>query len=517
MTRKARGIDIDADAREMNEQANSLSALGRLEEALKLRDDVVARFGAAREPLLRDAVARASLNGALALRRLGRDADAVARLKGVLERFEDEPPLALPYIAVYARFERLRGLAKLGRLDDAIAETDVLVARYGDVEALAVRVKVAEAMWLKCQLLGRYDRDDAAKVEPVLTSLDELLSRVGDAREPELRMVASMALHLKASVSLEYGRIDDGVALGSALVERFEIETDPEQRIDLAARLVNIGDGLVRARLFEQALVVFGAVLAGAEKMTDRANAEAVVRSLYTSALALVQLDRADDAIGCLDEVLAHFGDSPGPDIDAWLVRALSVKAQLLLRAGQTVEAVVLNDALVSRFESDVPLTLVPDIGGMVVETGNALFKAEQFEDAIRAFQAVVARCGGANDPALRRLIVHALSSMSASFAHLDQTEEAIRAHQRMVLFGEDAIVAFEQSAARCEESADPERRVELVHALVGKAQVLIELGRQDEALSILSEILTRSGEDVLPDVQAAVASARQIREAMLE
>ena len=497
-------------AKAMNAGAAILDRLGRSSEAVEMREVVMARFGDARVPELREAVARARLGNAVALGDLGYPKDAVSELRNIIVSYESELPPAPAYIAADARFELIRALSQLSSLDDGVVECDALIERYGQSDAPRVRLQVAKTMWLKCRLLGRYPYAEHRKAAMVMLVLDELLLRYGAATEPELQAVTSRALQFKARLALEHDRPDEGIAASDVLVARIRSEKDPRVISELARRLVDVGDDLLRARLFDQAVKLLGAVLMQ-RRDPRRILSETRAQAMYYMSLALAQLDRDAEALTCLDDLLTHFGDAPEWEMYQWPVRALAVKAQLLVRSDEIDKATVVSAALASRFERDLPGNLLLDIGGMVLEMGIALFSVGQFEQALRAFGVVVTRCADATEPQLRRLTVHALSNISAASAQLGRTSDAIAAHERMLSFGEDAIAAFDESAARCEGSPTPARRTELLNALLSKATVLHTLGRRDEALAVLRDLLRRFDGDQTRGAEGTLSAAHEL------
>ncbi len=86
-----------------------LGELGRSEEAVGVCDDVVARFGDATEPALREQLAKALFNKGVVLGELGRSEEAVGVYDDVVARFGDATEPALREIVDLARSERNQG------------------------------------------------------------------------------------------------------------------------------------------------------------------------------------------------------------------------------------------------------------------------------------------------------------------------------------------------------------------------------------------------------------------------
>ncbi len=68
-------------------KAHSLAALGRIEEAIAIYDDVAVRFGAASEPGLVERAALAIFDKASTLKEAGRVEEAAAAYRALIGRF----------------------------------------------------------------------------------------------------------------------------------------------------------------------------------------------------------------------------------------------------------------------------------------------------------------------------------------------------------------------------------------------------------------------------------------------
>ncbi len=157
-----------------------LGKLDRLDLAVAICDEAVARFGQALEPELRIAVATALVN------------------KG----------------------DRL--LLGLGQRDQANAVYDEVVARFGQASEPELLVPVAKALLAKGEQLWHVDREQAFAV------LDEVVARFGEAPEPELRSKAAQAL-LGKGARLEWNdQYEQAAALYDEVVARFSEASEPE-------------------------------------------------------------------------------------------------------------------------------------------------------------------------------------------------------------------------------------------------------------------------------------------------
>ena len=147
--------------------------------AVAVYDEVLARFGDAEEPGLREQVARALVNKGVTLGQMGDSAAAVAVYDEVLARFGDaqEPGL---------REEVARALVNkgvtLGRMGDSAAELAVyeeVLARFGDAQEPGLREEVARARISLANISFDFQEEfaraealyrEAALVEPLLAN-----------------------------------------------------------------------------------------------------------------------------------------------------------------------------------------------------------------------------------------------------------------------------------------------------------------------------------------------------------
>ena len=123
-----------------------LGELGRGEEEIKAYDEVLSRFGDAREPALREPVAKALVNKGVSLSQIGRGEEAIKAYDDVLSRFRDAPEPALREQVAKALFNKGVSLGQLGRRQEEIKAYDELLSRFRDAPEPALREPVAGAL-----------------------------------------------------------------------------------------------------------------------------------------------------------------------------------------------------------------------------------------------------------------------------------------------------------------------------------------------------------------------------------
>jgi tetratricopeptide (TPR) repeat protein len=95
---------------------------------------VLARFGTASEPSLREQVANAFYNKGVILNRLGRRKKAIATFDELLTQFGTAFELVIRERVAGALIAKGNALDELGRSDEAIAAYDEVLARFGTTE-----------------------------------------------------------------------------------------------------------------------------------------------------------------------------------------------------------------------------------------------------------------------------------------------------------------------------------------------------------------------------------------------
>ena len=165
-----------------------LGDLGRSEEAVGVYEQVVARYGDATEPALREPVASALVNKAATLGALGRSEDELAVYEQVVARYGDATEPALREQVASALVNKAARLGALGRSEEAVGVYEQVVARYGDATEPALREPVASALFNKAVRLGALGRS-----EDELAVYEQVVARYGDATEPILRQAVEMA------------------------------------------------------------------------------------------------------------------------------------------------------------------------------------------------------------------------------------------------------------------------------------------------------------------------------------
>ena len=161
-------------------------------------NELLARFGDAPEPALREQVAEALGNKGLALRQMGDYAAAVAACDEVLARFGDAPEPTLREQVARALVNKGVALDQMGHYAAAVAVCDEVLARFGDASEPALREQVGSALGNKGVALARMGDYAAA-----ISTFERLLGLSDSASTALQPFLAEARLHL-ANLLLDF-------------------------------------------------------------------------------------------------------------------------------------------------------------------------------------------------------------------------------------------------------------------------------------------------------------------------
>lgn len=360
-----------------------------------------------------------------------------------------------------ALYAQARAAASDGRYGDAIAGFDDVAERFPAFEGL-----VAHAMNGKAWSLEKIERDEAA-----VAVYEQLIDRFGASDEDDLRKHVARALYQLGISLSRLGRDEDAIAAWDRVLDRFgPDDADPE-------------------------------------------FARRVSQSLERKAAAMRRLERLDDALEAYDEIVVRFSTSEYEQLRRQADIALSNKAFVLLVDGRLDEAIVVAKGAVDRLGASA------DPGGLaiaVLNLGGALVKEHRLDEAMDVYDALIERLEGTLSPERHWHLILAVSNKVEVLAMMERTEDAVELHKTLVgRFGDEVPKAFADAAARNEHD---EAAVDIVAGMLLKeAVVLAELGKGEQSLFALDNLIERYGEEEGEEIERVVGLAREFREQLLE
>ncbi len=132
-------------ARVLFNQGVALGQQGKTDEEITCYDQVITRFGDAKESALLEEVAKALLNKGVALRQQGKTDEAIACYDQIITRFGDAKESALLEQVANALLNKGVALRQQGKTDEEITCYDQIITRFGDAKESALLEQVAKA------------------------------------------------------------------------------------------------------------------------------------------------------------------------------------------------------------------------------------------------------------------------------------------------------------------------------------------------------------------------------------
>ena len=178
------------------------------------------------------------------------------------------------------------------------------------------------------------------------------------------------------------------------------------------------------------------------------------------------------------------------PEALLFVAKALNDRAVRL----EGEAAIEVCDAVVARFGKDDGPALKEQVAKALVNKGFTLGGLGRSEDAIEVYDDVAARFGTASEAGLRELVARALLN------------KALRLGQ--IGLSDDAIKACGDVAARFGTCGEPALRALVGKALINQGVALGHVGRSDDEIRVYDDIATRFDASSEPALRELVAKA---------
>jgi tetratricopeptide (TPR) repeat protein len=437
-----------------------LSQLGRWGEMDVLLGEVLMRCREASDPRLQASVALALRNRALALTRLGRFQEAVAVRDEVIARYSAEPPPDRPHAVVEALEAKAWDLLELGLAREAAAAARELLARAGSASDAFSQALVASALLSRARAMVQLREYDG-----VFAALDELLERFGDSDGAELRRYVAEALLERGLAYAELGLREVAVSVIDELSDRFSAAGDP---------------GI----------------------------AEVVTHGLLEKARNLGALDREKDALAAYDAVIDRCRGATSQQLRERAASALVGKVRLLARE-QPGAALEIIGAWRADLETsnDQPTLLAR---ALLTEM-DVLVEAQRYTEAIEMAEVIARTFADSADPELRKSAVRALIQKVAVLWMLGRASDARFSFEEMASrFSDEALAIVDDEERGCAYPVTPDQRLRLASALLLRAIVLGETGREAEGRNALATVISEFADDEDQNMVALVTAARE-------
>jgi hypothetical protein len=142
------------------------------------------------------------------------------------------------------------------------------------------------------------------------------------------------------------------------------------------------------------------------------------------------------------------------------------------------------------------------------------LVEQERYAEAIDTSDVIAKRFPNSTDPELRKSVVRALVQKVAVLWMLGRSSDAMIVFDEMVSrFGEEALGIVDDEERKRADPKASDQRLRLASALLLRAMVLSETGREDEGREALATIIAEFGDDEDQNMVALVTAARETQD----
>jgi tetratricopeptide (TPR) repeat protein len=289
---KVNGDKLARVANDLNVEAIRQLEAGDTIRCLAIVDQVIARFGGASDPTLREQIAVAIGNKGVALGRGGNSAGAIASYDELIARFGEATELALRKHVATAMLNKGIMLGERGDEAEEIALYDALIARFEEPIELALREDVAIAMNNKAITLGQ-SGDSAGAI----AAYEELIARFGEAPQPPLREQVAKALFNKGAAHRDSGDSAGAITTCEELIARFGEATEPAVREQVAKALFNKGATLGDSGDIGAAITAYEELIARFGEASEPILRENVAGALFMKGVILDAMGEWDVGI----------------------------------------------------------------------------------------------------------------------------------------------------------------------------------------------------------------------------
>jgi tetratricopeptide (TPR) repeat protein len=465
-------------AEAMVNQGEVLESLGGKQAAIEVYDEIIRRFGEAWEPALREQVGRALLKmetlGAVptqpvapepvahqpAVQDDGETLGTLGQTQEKLSPGEYATETDLPHEAAQALVAK--GVA-LGTAQEALEVFDEVISRFGAAMEVEVCEQVAEAMVHKAASLGTLGlTTDAIEV------CDEVISRFGQAQQTVLRKQVAEAVAKKG--------------VFEAIVRELQGEQEKRGAQEQAAQEAREAEEKRKAQ----------------EQTERRKTEERAAQEAEEKRKAQEQAEKEAEEKRKAEEQSAREAEEKGKAEDEAKKEAQRREPRELIEKGvalgSTEKAIAVYDEVVSRFQEVMDLEVRELVADALFKKGLTLGALGRMEDAIEACDEVMNLFGNATDMSLKVHVSGALVIKEVALASLGHMEAVVEVcDEVMDRFGE----ASHEGLLK-----------QVMETLSNKAVALKSLGRMEEVVQVCDEVMDRFGEASHSAMREKVAGA---------
>ena len=499
-------------AEAMVNQGEVLESLGGKQAAIEVYNEIIRRFGEAWEPALREQVGRALLKmetlGAVptqpvapepvahqpAVQDDGKTLGTLGQTQEKLSPGEYATETDLPHEAAQALVAK--GVA-LGTAQEALEVFDEVISRFGAAMEVEVCQQVAEAMVHKAASLGTLGlTTDAIEV------CDEVISRFGQAQQTVLRkQVAEAVAKKEVFEAIVRGLQGEHEKRGAQeQTERRKTEERAAQEAQEKRKAQEQAEKEAEEKRKAEEQAAREAEEKG--KAEEEAQKEAQRREPRELIEKGVALGSTEKAIAVYDEVVSRFQEVMDLEVRELVADALFKKGLTLGALGRMEDAIEACDEVMNLFGNAIDISLKVHVGGALVIKEVALASLGHMEAVVEVCDEVMGRFGEASHEGLLKQVMETLSNKAVALKSLGRMEEVVQ--------------VCDEVMDRFGEASDSAMREKVAGALFHKWVALGTLGQMEEVIEVLDEVIHRFQEAEELSLQEQVVRARVEKGVML-
>jgi tetratricopeptide (TPR) repeat protein len=526
----------------------------RYGHAITAADVVLERYAAYPPPDDGDCLARATRFRAIAFANSGEHEVAEAILRDLLEQNDRDDRGDLQAVAALALSDLayLRGKTgdseaaigmyselerKFADADDPELRHDVAVALHDQIVLLRERNDYQAALEAADRLIAWLPHEQSGRDEPLLVDarfarivLLRALGHLADAARERDRFICefeestanlarkwvAQALSEKANVLFDGGNFEEAVAVNDRLIELARGEPHRELRRFLALGMSARAQALEKLERWTEVDQNYDEMVALLDDASEVDTQEQVARALARNAIAMRAQGHLDRALGRCEQILASFSSQDTGDAVSSVIARAHLEQVELLTLTRSGEAAVAADAA-RMLVAD--LSLPESLRARIMSSSAAAYvDGERFQDAVLLVDELVQAFGASDDETIGRQVALALDSKLAALAAMGLEEETKRAYDQMVAhFGEQVVEAHRAVAEELRGAVDQRSRMQLATLLCKQAMVLNDLGKDNEALTVIDGFIEGYEAEKDPVLRKFVVEARATREKWLK
>ena len=262
---------------------------------------------------------------------------------------------------------------------------------------------------------------------------------------------------------------------------------DAKEMADRGISLNRNGEDAAALKIFEEVIAHYGS-------RPDPQVKKQVARAMLSKGVTHGHAGDYATALETFDAAIARFGDSEALPLQEQVARAMVNKGITQGQAGDPAAALETFDAAIARFGDSKALPLQEQVARALVSKGITLGQADHPAAELETYDALIARFGDSEANSLQELVARAMVNKVIKLGQAGDHAAELETYEALIArFGDSEALPLQEQVAR---------------AMVSKGITLGKAGDPAAALETFDALIARFGDsDTLP-LQELVARA---------